>query len=223
MKIIYKRRSFPRRHIPQNSVEQKQKQKQNHLHAWVGRVLWLVVGSFVTGLFTILSIGPDDIRKIPEIPKAIAETIYSVIEAWEIDKGLTGSWVTDSSKLPINLSESQMRFELTGEDGLFYGEFYSPIVRNFHSPTVRNKRWFSGGESALIEGKIDGAILHLTIFDFVLGKRTSFAELDVHFQEDSDGILDHVPALVDTELRIVTKWQNRNVLPKRFSVYRVAE
>lgn len=219
MKIIYKRRSFPRKHIPQNSVEQK----QNRLHAWVGRVLWFVVGSFVTGLFTILSIGPDDIRKIPEIPKAITETIYSVIEAREIDKGLTGSWGTDSSKLPINFNEPQMRFELTGEDGLILGEIYSPIVRNFHSPTVRNKRWFSRWDSALVEGKVDGAILHLTIFDFVLGKRTSFAELDVHFQEDSDGILDHVPALVDSELRIVTKWQNRNVLPKNFSVYRVAE
>jgi len=113
MKIIYKRRSFPRKHIPQNSVEQK----QNRLHAWVGRVLWFVVGSFATGLFTILSIGPDDIRKIPEIPKAITETIYSVIEALEIDKGLTGSWGTDSSKLPINLNEPQMRFELTRRTG----------------------------------------------------------------------------------------------------------
>lgn len=219
MKTIYKRRHFPRKHILQNSVEQK----QDRLHAWVGRALWFVAGSLVTGFFTLLSIGPDDIRKIPEIPKAITETIYSVMEAREIDKGLTGSWGTDSSKLPVSLNKHHMRFELTSEDGLIYGEFYSPIVRNFHSPSVRNMRWFSRGESALIEGKVDGAILHLTIFDFVWGKRTSFAELDVHFQEDRDGIFDHTPALVDSELRIVTKWQNRNALPTRFSVYRVAK
>jgi hypothetical protein len=77
---------------------------------------------------------------------------------------------------------------------------------------------------ALVDGRRDGAVLHLTVFDFVLGKRKDFAKIDVAYQEQpTDGITDHAPALVLGELSAKTTWQIGAALPTNFSLRKVAD
>jgi hypothetical protein len=183
------------------------------LTTWFGRGIWLVAGGLLSLLVTFLSQGPEAIRKIPEIPKAVAETVSSVLEAHQIDQGLTGMW----GVLPTNQSLAKnkvgsINLQITSEGNQIFGEIYSPAVRKW---TIY--------DMALVEGRRTGDKLHLTIYDFVYGKKTRFAEFEVQFQEDGEGIMDHFPALVDSQLRIETTWQKGNVFPKNFSLDRISK
>lgn len=208
MKRNAPKRRFPRRHVARKAV---QLQRPN-VSAWVGRTLWFLAGGVLSVIVTLLSQGPDAIRKIPEIPKAVAETINLVIEQREINRSLTASWEFRPDSKQMASGAQPVRIELTSDSGRIFGELHSTAVR----------KW-SIYDMALIEGSRNGALLHLTVFDFIYGKRTRLAELDVRFQEDGDGILDHVPALVHSELVIDTTWQKGNVLPRRFNVHRVSQ
>lgn len=208
MKNIHQGRRFPRKHIPKQAAA-----PDRPAHGvWIGRAIWFVAGSLLSASVAFLSQGPDAIRRIPDIPAAVRETVNSVIEAREIDQGLTGTWELQKGQGGSKANGSPIRLELTSENGRILGELNSPVVRKW---TIY--------DMALVEGNRTGSQLHLTVFDFIYGKRTRLAELDVRFQEDSDGILDHTPALVHSELRIDTAWQKGNVLPRKFSVHRVSQ
>lgn len=208
MKSGFPKRRFPRRHVTTEAVEPQ----RPRISAWVGRALWFAAGVMLPVVVALLSQGPDAIRRIPEIPKAVTETINSVIDAHEIDRGLTGSWEFRPDSKQMATGVRPVRLELTSDSGRILGEFYSPAVSKW---TIY--------DMALVEGSRNGALLHLTVFDFIHGKRTRFAELDVRLQEASDGILDHIPAPVNSELAIDTAWQKGNALPRKFSVHRVTQ
>ncbi len=181
------------------------------LKTWIRRgSLFLIGGILVPLVITLLTLGPDGIRRIPDIPKAITETFNSVIEQREIDYGLSDSWAFLPSNTVAAGSGVPIRLDLTSKEGMITGELYSQAVRKW---TIY--------DMALVEGKRDKEKLYLNVFDFVYGKRTLFAKLEVSFQEDSDGIMDHIPALVDSTLRVNTTWQNKDVLPKTFVLHRV--
>ncbi len=208
MKKTYSKRRFPRKHTPKNVSEPL----RSRLGVWIGRGIWFLAGGLASLLVAFLSQGPDAIRKIPEIPKAITETVNSVIEEREIDRGLTNSWEYQPTSQATSTKIAPILLELSSEKGRILGEFHSSLVRKW---TIY--------DMALVEGTRNGKTLHLTVYEFIYGKRTRLAQLDVRFQEDGDGILDHIPELVDSELKIETTWQKGNVLPKSFSVRRVSK
>lgn len=209
MRSSPQKRRFPRKHTPRKEPESH----RFSLTTWFGRGIWLIAGGLLSLLITFLSQGPEAIRKIPEIPKAVSETVNSVVEAHQIDRGLTGEW----GVLPTNQSLAKnkvgsINLQITSEGNQIFGEIYSPAVRKW---TIY--------DMALVEGRRTGGKLHLTIYDFVYGKKTRFAELEVQFQEDGEGIMDHSPALVDSQLRIETTWQKGNIFPKKFSLDRISK
>lgn len=209
MRSLPPKRRFPRKHTPRKGPESH----RFSLSTWFGRGIWLFAGGLLSMLVTLLSQGPEAIRKIPEIPKAVAETISSVVESHQIDQGLTGVW----GVLPTNQSLAKnkvgsINLQITSEGNQIFGEVYSPAVR----------KWIIY-DMALVEGRRNGNKLHLTVYDFVYGKKTRFAEFEVQFQEDSEGIMDHIPALVDSQLRIETTWQKGSIFPKNFSLDRISE
>lgn len=185
--------------------------KRPSWRTWIGRAGWLIVGGLFTALVTFLSQGPDAIRKIPEIPSAISETATTVWQEYQIDRDLTGAWEFTPEKLGTTAQLPFVRLELDSKNGQISGGLFSPAV----------KKW-TIYDMALVEGQRAGQKLRLTVFDFIYGKRTRLAELIIGFQEElSDGISDHMPALVDSELRAETIWQKSNVLPKKFILRRV--
>ncbi|SDH04204.1 hypothetical protein SAMN05428952_100463 [Nitrosomonas sp. Nm132] len=209
MKNHYSRRHFPRRHTLKKVVETS----RPRLATWIGRIVWFIVGGLVSLFVAFLSQGPDAIRKIPEIPRAVSETVNSLAETYQIDRDLTATWEFVQNQLTLPTQTHTIRLELTSKDGRIAGELYSPSIRKW---TIY--------DMALVEGRRNGRSLHLTVFDFIHGKRTRLAELDVRFQEEpNDGITDHVPALVNSELRVTTVWQKDGVLPKTFVIHRVSK
>lgn len=209
MRSLPPKRRFPKKHISRKEPESN----RFSLTTWFSRGIWLVVGGLLSLLVTFLSQGPEAIRKIPEIPKAVAETVNSVVEAHQIDRDLTGVW----GVLPTNQSLAKnkvgsINLQITSDGNQIFGEIYSPVVRKW---TIY--------DMALVEGRRTGDKLHLTIYDFVYGKKTRFAELEVQFQENDEGIMDHFPELVDSQLRIEITWQKGNVFPKNFLLDRISK
>jgi hypothetical protein len=180
---------------------------------WLARVSWALAGVLLTTLVGFVSQGPDSVRRIPEIPAAVFETASKTWDEFRIDRELSRTW----EYLPANDAQASktkpIRIALESKNGSLLGELYSPAVRTW---TIY--------EMALVDGRRDGAVLHLTVFDFVLGKRKDFAKIDVAYQEQpTDGITDHAPALVLGELSAKTTWQIGAALPTNFSLRKVAD
>ena len=183
-------------------------------HLWSGRVLWVIAGGIFTAVITFISQGPDSIRKIPEIPSALIDTVTGAIENYQIDQKLSkGDWEFLPDKQGQNTRLPPIRLRLYVKDGQVLGELYSPAVKNW---TI----W----DMALIEGVRDKEYLYLTVFDFIFGKKTILAKLKVGYAEERENDLtDHIPELVDTRLRAETLWQKENVLQKQFTLNQVSE
>ena len=166
----------------------------------------------MSAIIGLISQGPEAIRKIPEIPAAVSETIDRVWEAHQIDRGLTGTWRVVSLKASDAATTPDIRLELESKGGQVEGALYSPVIRNW---TIY--------DMALIEGYRDGRFLRVTVFDFVGGKRTKLADLSLRFQTEPDeGITDHVPPLVEDVLEVEAVWQLKPALPKKFALAHVA-
>lgn len=174
---------------------------------WTGRGLLVLFGGVLSAIVGLISQGPDAIRKIPEIPEAVSETSGRVWEMLQIDRGLTGTWESVmSSNNADSRPTSPMRLELESKSGRLLGGLYSPAI----------KKW-TRYEYAMVEGYREGPVLHLNVFDFIGGNRIRLAELTVRFQEPpNEGISDHFPLLVETELQAETIWQIARSLPKHF-------
>jgi hypothetical protein len=205
------KRRFPRPRVPQ--VQSADRARRSLRDTWLGRLTWFALGGVVALAVPFLSQGPDAIRRIPEIPAAISETINTVWERYQIDRGLTGSWQYVPSAAGRSETVAPILLVLRIADGRISGEMHSRSVTKW---TIY--------DMALIEGVREGSVLKLTVFDFILGKRTVLASVTVRFQEEpSDGITDHFPALVDSELTATTTWQKSLVLPSTFTLRRVAD
>jgi hypothetical protein len=158
-------------------------------------------------LIESISQGPEAIHRIPEIPKAIVDTFNNVLDAYEIDKDLTGTWKSEEGDKDFKVKYSPIILEVECKDGLVSGSLYSRAV----------KKW-TIYDMALVEGERKGDFLNLTIFDFIYGKYTELAKLKVQYKEDTNTITNHVPALVDSSLRVQTIWQRGSALPRNFTL-----
>ena len=192
---------------PRNVRREPEVQKKRVL-VWLGRALWAIGGICATTIVAFVSQGPDSVRKIPEIPSALIEMASKTWDDYRIARELSKTWEFLPSTAEISSGQRPFRLVIQSKDGAFLGELHSPSVRAW---TIY--------DMALVEGRRDGPILRLTVFDFVFGERKEFAKMEVMFQEvPSDGITDHLPALVLDELPAKTTWQLGSALPLAFTL-----
>ena len=206
MKKIIHRHSVHRKFSKQSDSYKKLPFISNFF-IWGGKIFWTVV---VGGIIALLSQGPDAIRHIPEIPNAIIETVRNTLNSYNIDKGLTGVWRSEHNDKTFQERYAPITLEIVSEGGNISGSLYSRDI----------KKW-TIYDMALVDGRRKGNILDLTIYDFIYGKYTELAKLKVKYQEDTDTITDHTPALVDVNLRVQTIRQKGVVLPRIFSLAKV--
>ncbi len=175
----------------------------------VRRFLWVAVSVIGTALIAIVSMGADSVLKIPEIPAALNAMISKSWNDYQITRGLTKTWELVPLSTELEKGQKPLRLVIQHQHDTFSGQLYSPMVRE----------WSPNYDMALVEGQTKGAVLHLTVFDFVLGERKDLARIDVLFQETpSSGITEQEPKLVMNELIAKTVWQVGNVLPLKFTL-----
>ena len=179
---------------------------------WLGRGIWALAGVCATAFVAFVSQGPDAIRKIPEIPSAVFESASKTWDDYLIARHLSKTWeIVPSPDAPVSVL-IPIKLVIHSKDGIFLGELYSPAIRKW---TVF--------DMALVEGQIVGAVLRLNVFDFKFGERKEFAKIEVRFQEPpTDGVTDHMPALVLDKLLATTTWQVGSALPLKFALREAA-
>lgn len=181
-------------------------------YPWIGRVALVLLGALLTAIGGVLSQGPDAIRKLPELPDAVSETVTRTLEEKQIDWRLSGTWEyapipTDSMDAPAPL-----RISIEVAKGLVYGELFSARVRKW---TIY--------DMAMIEGTRDSESLRLHVFEIIQGKKTRLADISVRFREEPQVISDHAPALVMDELEARVLWQQKQALPREFLLRRIGK
>lgn len=192
---------------PRNIPRAPEVQRKRWL-VWFGRALWTSVGICATTLIAFVSQGPESVRKIPEIPGAIFAMASKSWEEYRIARDLSNTWEFLPSEHDLASEQKPLRLVIQSKNGMFLGELHSASVRKW---TIY--------DMALIEGQREGPLLRLSVFDFVFGERKEFAKIEVMFQElPSDGITDHIPALVLDELHAKTIWQVGSAIPLEFKL-----
>lgn len=162
---------------PRNARREPEAQKRREL-VWLGRALWAFAGICVTTLVAFVSQGPESVRKIPEIPAAVFDMASKIWDEYRIARDLSKTWEFLPSELDLANGQRPLRLVIQSMNGGFLGELQSPVVRKW---TIY--------DMALIEGRREGPLLRLSVFDFVFGERKEFAKIEVTFQErPSDGI-----------------------------------
>lgn len=161
----------------------------------------------------LVSQGPEAIRKIPDIPGAISETIAAKWQAHRIDQELTGTWDFVPKRASGESEMQPVRLVLESKNCRLAGEVHSVLV----------KKW-TPWETAFVEGHCIEGVLQLDIYEYIYGERTSLAGVVIRFQEEpNNGISDHDPPLVNSELEAKTTWQMKPALPSTFTLVRTAK
>lgn len=148
---------------------------------------------------------------MPELPEAVASTVTRALEEREIRSRLEGTWEylprpsEGEAGPPVRLTIS-----FTGSGSDLAGEFFSPAIRQW-TP------W----DTAFLDGRREGRFLHVRVFEFVGGQRTTKAELLIRFQEEPQELSDHLPELVLNELEVEVKTEAKPALPRAFTLRRV--
>lgn len=194
---------------PRNQAVKDTVTPRSRIWVWVGRVSWVVLGGIATSVISVLTQGPEAIKHAPEIPNALYETVQKRWESWRVDSRLSGSWEYAPSANSTPADSIRLLLDVKG--GKVVGELVSSAVH----------QW-TPYSTAMVEGRLDGPFMKLTVFDYIFGERTRFAELEVRVNEEgNDSITDHQPELVAEQLEARVVWQRKKALPDAFSLRQV--
>lgn len=165
----------------------------------------------LTAAVTFLSQGPDAIRRLPEIPKAALETAGKVVQEMRISRALTSTWVTGPLQSEGVKGSFGLELEMACDERACGAAFVSPAMKTW-SPLFGIVNFQGLREGKFVTGKV---------YDFVDNERVDIAVIKIQFQaDDSNGLGDHTPLLVEDVLKVQVLSQLAPVLPLTFDLRR---
>lgn len=196
---------------PRNLAPPADADEPRRWRVWLARALWAALVGTLTVVVTFLSQGPDAIRRLPEIPKVALETTAKVIEEAQINRALTATWVTGPLQSDRVIGTFGLKLEMTCSDSECGAALTSPAMQT----------WSPMSGIVNFQGMREGKFVTGKVFDWVNNERVVIAVIRIQFQpDDSDGISESPPPLVEEVLKVHVLSQITPVLPLTFELQR---